>query len=182
MNILNALTLRSLKLNRKRTIVTIIGIILSAAMICGTFSLAASFQDLFIQRAIKTDGNYHATFHGVKPDQTKYITDNAYTKTAMLSRNLGFARFEQSAFEKKPYFFVKEYDAAAFQHMPVKLTAGRFPEKAGEILLSEEILQHGGGDYQIGDTITFDLGERIAENGQPLSDGLSYEETEQFVR
>lgn len=181
MNILNTLTLRSLKLNRKRTIVTIIGIILSAAMICGTFSLAASFQDLFVQRAIRTDGNFHATFHDVKPDQTKYITDNAYTKTAMLSRDLGFARFEESAFEKKPYFFVKEYDAAAFQHMPVNLTAGRFPEKAGEILLSEEILQHGGGDYQIGDTITFDLGERIAEDGQPLSDDLSYEETEQFV-
>ena len=47
MNILNTLTRRSLKLNRKRTIVTIIGIILSTAMICATITIAVSFQDLF---------------------------------------------------------------------------------------------------------------------------------------
>lgn len=181
MNILNTLTLRSLKLNRRRTIVTIIAIILSGAMICGTFTLAASFQDLFVQRAIKTDGNYHATFHNVYPEQIKYITDNAYTKTAMLSRNLGFARFEQSTSEYKPYFYVKEYDAAAFRHMPIELTAGRFPEKAGEVVLSEEIKKRGGEAYQIGDTITFELGKRIDEKGQHLADGTSYEKTERFV-
>lgn len=181
MNILNTLTLRSLKLNRRRTIVTIIAIILSGAMICGTFTLAASFQDLFVQRAIKTDGNYHATFHNVYPEQIKYITDNAYTKTAMLSRNLGFARFEQSTSEYKPYFYVKEYDAAAFRHMPIELTAGRFPEKAGEVVLSEEIKKRGGEAYQIGDTITFELGKRVDEKGQQLADNASYEETEQFV-
>lgn len=163
MNILNTLTLRSLKLNRRRTIVTIIAIILSGAMICGTFTLAAGFQDLFVQRAIKTDGNFHATFHSVYHEQIKYITENAYTKTAMLSRNLGFARFEQSTYKYKPYFYVKEYDAAAFRHMPIELTAGRFPEKAGEIVLSEEIKKRGGEAYQIGETITFELGKRVDE-------------------
>lgn len=181
MNILNTLTLRSLKLNRRRTIVTIIAIILSGAMICGTFTLAASFQDLFVQRAIKTDGNFHATFYSVYPEQIKYITDNSYTESAMLSRDLGFALFEQSTFEYKPYFYVKEYDAAAFHHMPIELTAGRFPEKAGEIVLSEEFKKRGGEAYQIGETITFELGKRVDENGQQLADGTSYEKTEQFV-
>jgi len=181
LNILNTLTLRSLKLNRRRTIVTIIAIILSGAMICGTFTLAASFQDLFVQRAIKTDGNFHATFHSVYPEQIKYITENAYTKTAMLSRNLGFARFEQSTYKFKPYFYVKEYDATAFQHMPIELTAGRFPEKAGEIVLSEEIKKRGGEAYQIGETITLEFGKRLDEKGRQLADGTSYEKTERFV-
>lgn len=181
MNIINTLTLRSLKLNRKRTIVTIIGIILSTAMICGTITLSASFQDLFVQRAIKTDGNFHATFCDVNLDQTKYITDNPYTKKAVLSRNLGYALFEQSTSENKPYFFVKEYDAAAFRQMPVQLTAGRFPEKAGEVLISEEIPKRGGKAYQIGETITFNLGERIDEEGQQLPDDLSLEEIEKLV-
>ena len=65
MNILHSLTLRSLKLNRRRTIVTVIGIILSAAMICGVATLVSSFQDLFIQSAKETDGDYHATFYDV---------------------------------------------------------------------------------------------------------------------
>jgi putative ABC transport system permease protein len=180
-NLLNSLTWRSLKLNRKRTIVTVIGIILSTAMICATITIAASFQDLFIRQAKQTDGNFHATFNDVNPAQVKYITGNAYTETAMLSRNLGFARFDQSTKEYRPYFFIKEYDATALRHMPIKLTAGRYPEKTGEILLSEEAVESGGEAYQIGETIAFDLGERIDPEGQPLPDDSVVEEDEQFV-
>jgi len=180
-NILNTLTGRSLKLNRKRTIVTIIGIILSAAMICATITIAASFQDLFVQQAKQTDGNFHATFYDVIPEQIKYITGNAYTETAMLSRNLGFARFDQSTKEYRPYFFIKEYDATALRHMPIRLTAGRYPEKAGEVLLSEEAVASGGEAYRIGETIAFDLGARIDPEGQPLPAEHPFEKSEQFV-
>ena len=164
MNILNSLTLRSLKLNRKRTIVTVIGIILSAAMICGVATLVASFQDLFIQSAKETDGDYHATFFDVSPDRLKYIADNPYTKTAMLSRDLGFALFKDSPYENKPYFYVKEYDTTAFAHLPVQLTEGRFPEKVGEVVVSEEIVSSSGDAYQIGDTITLEIGDRFDQD------------------
>jgi len=180
-NILNTLTQRSLKLNRRRTIVTIIGIILSAAMICATITIAASFQDLFVQSAKQTDGNFHATFYDVNPEQVKYIADNAYTEVSMLSRNLGFARFDQTTREYRPYFYVKEYDATALRHMPIKLTAGRYPEKAGEVLISEEVLESGGKAYRIGQTITFDFGERLDQEGEPLAAEQPFDETEQFV-
>ena len=48
MNILNKFTVKSLKLNKKRTIVTIIGIILSTALICGVAGLVSSFQNSLI--------------------------------------------------------------------------------------------------------------------------------------
>ena len=44
MNILNKLTIKNLKLNKKRTIVTIIGIILSVALICAVASMVSSFR------------------------------------------------------------------------------------------------------------------------------------------
>ena len=44
MNILKKLTNRYLMLNKKRTIVTIIGIIISAAMITAVATLATTFQ------------------------------------------------------------------------------------------------------------------------------------------
>ena len=181
MNILNTLTRRSLKLNLRRTIATIIGIILSAAMICATIAIAASFQDLFVQSAKSTDGNFHATFYDVNPEQVKYISDNAYTEVSMLSRNLGFARFDQSTREYRPYFYFKEYDATALRHMPIKLTAGRYPEKAGELLISEEVLESGGEAYRIGETIAFDFGERTDTEEEPLPADQPFDETEQFV-
>ena len=46
MNILSKLSIRNLKLNKKRTISTIIGIILSVALICAVASMGTSFQQL----------------------------------------------------------------------------------------------------------------------------------------
>ena len=62
MNILNKLTIKHLKQNKKRTVVTIIGIILSTALICGVAGLITSFQKTFVETAKNSQGNYHAIF------------------------------------------------------------------------------------------------------------------------
>ena len=54
MNVLKRLALKNLKMNKKRTISTIIGIILSTALICGTATLITSVQKTLIQNAIKS--------------------------------------------------------------------------------------------------------------------------------
>ncbi len=174
MNILNKLTIKSLKLNKKRTIVTIIGIILSGAMICGVASIAASFQDALVRSAIETDGNYHASFYDVEYDNIKYISDNAYTQESMLSRDLGYSKFEKSEMENKPYILIKEYDDKAFESFPITLKKGRLPEKAGELVVSEDIFRMGGPAYGIGQRVTLEMGRRIdvgVEMGQlPISE------------
>jgi len=53
MKILNKVSLKNLKLNKKRTVSTVIGIILSVALICAACTLATSFQATLIQNAIK---------------------------------------------------------------------------------------------------------------------------------
>ena len=174
MNVLRKLTLRSLMLNKKRTIATIIGIILSGAMICGVSSIAASVRDALVRSAMETDGNYHASFYDVEYGDIKYIRDNAYTQQAMISRNLGYSIFEKSQIENKPYIFIKEYDAKVFENFPITLKEGRLPEKAGEMAVSEDIFEMGGQSYGIGQRITLNVGCRMdggVELGQlPLSE------------
>ena len=58
MNILNKFTLKSLKLNSKRTIATSIGIILSTALICAVAGVFSSFQKTLIKHAVELDGSY----------------------------------------------------------------------------------------------------------------------------
>lgn len=62
MKLLNKLTITNLKLNKKRTIVTIIGIILSTALITGVATLVTSFRKSIINYAKETHGNYHYKF------------------------------------------------------------------------------------------------------------------------
>ena len=65
MNIVNKLTLRQLMLNKKRTLVTIIGTIISAAMITAVATLGLSFMDIMIRESIHANGEWHAKFLNV---------------------------------------------------------------------------------------------------------------------
>ena len=59
MNILSKISIKNLKLNKKRTISTIIGIILSSALICAVATLVTSFQTTLVENTINQTGYYH---------------------------------------------------------------------------------------------------------------------------
>ena len=76
MNLLNKLTLKNLKLNKKRSVVTIIGIILSVALITAVSSMVVSFRKSLIDYEIKNGGNYHYAFGNVPEEDFTYFDDN----------------------------------------------------------------------------------------------------------
>lgn len=63
MNVFSKVTLESLKKNRTRTIVTIIGIMLSAAMICASTTLVSSMQNFVLRCAIHIDGDWYGAVY-----------------------------------------------------------------------------------------------------------------------
>jgi len=76
MKILKNLAIKNLKMNKKRTISTIIGIILSTALICGTATLVSSFQNTLVQNAINETGYYHIKLEGLKENEIIEIKEN----------------------------------------------------------------------------------------------------------
>lgn len=180
MNILNKLTIKNLRLNKRRTIVTIIGIILSGAMICGSAAIITSFQDLLVESTKLSDGNYHATFYNVAYENTKYIKNNVFTDEAMLFKDIGYASLETTRNKNKPYLFIKSYDKKALENMPIVLKDGRFPEGDGEIVVSYNLFTNEGSKYSIGETITVSMGNRRDE-GVILGQNTPLTETEVFT-
>lgn len=71
MNILNKLTYKNLLLNKKRSVVTIVGIILSVALISAVASMVMSFKESLINYEKKTEGDYHYGFYGVSNDEVQ---------------------------------------------------------------------------------------------------------------
>ena len=94
MKILNKLTLENLKKNKKRTIVTIFGIMLSIALICAITTFIASFQQGLINRTIAKEGNYHIIVSNVKEEQAKYIRNNVNIETIATAQVLGYAKYK----------------------------------------------------------------------------------------
>ena len=181
MNILNKFTIKSLKLNKKRTIVTIIGIMLSTALICGVAGLVSSFQNSLIDWARTNDGNYHVTFKNVSSDKAQYVTENQKVKDYFISSSLGWANLEESKATNKPYLHVLAYDKKALENYGVVLTDGRLPQNPNEIIITESVLTGARVFLKIGDTITLNIGTRKSNDDYYLNDDALYTEGDESI-
>ena len=181
MNILNKFTIKSLKLNKKRTIVTIIGIMLSTALICGVAGLVSSFQNSIIDWARTNDGNYHVTFKNVESNKAQYVTENQKVKDYFISSSLGWANLEGSKTTNKPYLHVLAYDKKALENYGVVLTDGRLPQNPNEIIITESVLTGARVSLKIGDTITLNIGTRKSNDDYYLNDDNLYTEDDESI-
>ena len=154
MKILSKLTNKYLKQNKKRTIVTIIGIILSGAMITAVSTLAVSFQGFMIKVEKDATGSWEAIFEKVPYSQIKYIENNDKFEESMLKTDLGMA---DNQFSDEPYLDVRAYDQESLDSMAIGVEEGRLPENSKEIILSSTFYDGKGGEPQIGDTLMLSL-------------------------
>lgn len=165
MKVLNELSVKDLKLNKKRSIVIIIGIILSTALICGVAGLVTSFQKTFVETAKKNQGNYHTIFYDVPKDELKYIEENRGVKDYYLSEGIGYSYLPNvtvttsTGAEEKPYVNIIAMDNKFLNNMSIELQNGRLPESDDEIVVSARINQKFKTNYKVGDTITLNVGE-----------------------
>lgn len=168
MNIVNKLTLRHLRLNKRRTLVTILGVIISVAMIIAVATLGVSFIDLMKRQSIATEGEWHVQYQNVNKAQLNVIEADEATKKLVISKDLGYAPLEGSQNDNKPYLYIKSYNENGFEQFPIELMEGRFPKTKNELVISEEIASNAKVDYKIGDSLTLQVGERAAADGQEI--------------
>ena len=180
MNIISRLTQKHLWSNKRRTWVTIIGVMLCTAMICAVYTLVSSFRHFLIECEIYDNGSYHASFSALPYSQVSKLEANAEINATGLVRNRGAAQNLNIQNPDKPYLQVNECDAAALSILPVHLVEGRLPQTPNEILLPQHLQESGGVSLSVGQTITLDLGERSL-NGAALSLNKQYQEGETLV-
>lgn len=171
MNILNELTIKNLKLNKKRTIVTIVGIVLSVALICAVAGMVTSFQATLVNIAITDGGNRHLTIENVSKKDLKYFTNNSHVKSMYLSESFGYAKVDNIN-KYKPYAYVVGYTKSAFDNTTLKLVSGRLPENNKEIIVSVPF--KNSAKVKIGDTISLDIGKRVCTDGTILNQSNPY--------
>lgn len=171
MNILNKVTLKGLLKNKTRTVVTIIGIILSTAMICAVTTFASSLRNLMAESAEYEEGRWYGRSQNISAEESRRVLSLQEISEKGLCQKLGYAEIEGSQNEYKPYLKVIGADQGFFDLTPVHLTSGRLPENPGEILIPRHLDANGGIVLQEGDTLTLSLGERILiEDGEPCGE------------
>lgn len=164
MSILNRLTIKNLRLNKKRTIVTIIGIILSTALMVGIGLLFSSFQDLMIRDTIGYNGKYEANYGDVNLNKLNNIKDKDFTY--FYEKPIGFSKIESSN-EYKPYMYITSVNKEYFDEL--KLIEGSFPKNENEVVISNHVITNGGLNYKVGDIVTFTYGSRNIDGNITLA-------------
>lgn len=163
MNVFYKVTLESLKKNKVRTIVTIVGIILSAAMICAVTTFASSFYNYIGEYYKYVCGDWHGSAEEITWEKYTELWETGELEEATYNQILGYANI-QSENEYKPYLYIIGGELEKFtEQMPVHLLSGRYPQENTEILLPEHLKTNGNVTYDIGDTITLDIGERMLD-------------------
>lgn len=176
MNLMNTLTLKNLKLNRKRTIVTIVGIILATALLSALVTLVSSFQYSMIEYQKQKDGDFHVKFSNVKMSELSEFKNNRNIESTFETMGMGFAKLDGCKNEDKPYAYVMATDEAGFERGCFNLIEGRMAKNEDEIVIPRHLKTNGRIDIKVGDEITLDVGKRYDSNTESvISENCAYE-------
>lgn len=182
MTLLNKLTIKNLKLNKKRTIVTIMGIMLSVALITAVASMYASGIKSLIKYETIIKGDFHTAFYNVPTSDIDKFINNRNIEKLNITEGLGYAKID-SKNEDKPYAYLKGFTKDALNNLSVRLVKGRLPENTNEIIIPTHLKINGRLDLKLNDSITLEVGKRIDSKGSELSQSDKYQNTagEQLV-
>lgn len=159
MNIFQKYTARCLMKNKSRTIVTIIGILLSTAMVTAVIQAANSGLEYLKRAEIEQNGAYHAIFRNVSKEETEKLLQTDLIDDMTAWQEVGWALTE-STNASKPYLLIESIPADLENFVAVHLFAGRMPENETEIVLPKHLDYNGEVSFQIGDQFTLEVGTR----------------------
>ena len=174
MNILNRFTLQTLKKNKIRTLVTIIGIILSTAMFTAITSSIFSLQQYLIDIETDVDGAWYGRINDLnEKDLQELLKKDEITENSCIY-NIGYSALKDCLNPDKPYLCIESIDSTFTEMSSITLIEGRMPKNNSEIIISEHVLQNGGISYALGDTLNLEIGTREAGEGTVLGQQISY--------
>lgn len=164
MNIFGIITGRTMKQNRSRSVVTIIGVILSTAMISAVTTFGISLHRFFVDTSIRQEGNWHVILENVPGGMVNDLKKDERVEETGLITPAGYAkavRVTDTGY--RPYFFIESFSDQCMSMLNPKLVQGRLPENDSEVMVPQELLynQESGQEFHVGDTMTLELGDRM---------------------
>lgn len=179
MNIFHRFTLASLKKNRVRTLVTVIGIMLSMALMTAVIEGANSGMQYLVRAETERVGAFHGYWREVEADKVSELARaEDVNKTAAFYR-VGHAQVCDGEVKLTRYLQIESMGAGLTDLVAVHLTAGRMPENEREIILPDRYVEQVAR-VRVGDTLTLSVGQRTL-NGEPIAAHKEYEENEELT-
>ena len=184
MNIVNKLTLRHLKENKGRTLVTTFGIIVSVAMITAVFVAMASFLQLFADVSVVSDGNYAAQLNDVKLSSlSELYKDERIETVGLCDENYKQFKIDNGKSDRLATGSIGACDDGYFKMFIQADYDGTLPKTSDEIAVQSDFIENNELDWQVGDVVSIPCGIRTMTDKDGEFDVTgAYSKGEKFVR
>lgn len=184
MNIVNKLTLRHLKENKGRTLVTTFGIIVSVAMITAVFVAMASFLQLFADVSVVSDGNYAAQLYDVKLSSLDELyKDERIETVGLCDENYKQFKIDNGKSDRLATGSIGACDDGYFKMFIQADYDGTLPKSSDEIAVQSDFIEKNELDWQVGDIVSIPCGIRTMRDKDGEFDVKgAYSKGEKFVR
>ena len=161
MNMIFTLTLRNMLSNKKRTLLTLLTILLSISMITAILCGGWSLVDFLKEKEKVYGGDYHYYMEDLTWQQTQELTSQNNVGEVSLLRFAGNSFYGEKA--NSTMLSIGEIDENFIERFSLNqyLLAGRFPQDENEIVISKSFLKKNSMNIEIGDTLSLTLGSRI---------------------
>ena len=186
MKIVNKLTLRHLKENKKRTVITIIGIIVSVAMLTATCVSVTSLAAVYARDLLYMGGEWHAVLPSATAQQIETLEKNTDLKYVAAYKAMDSDIYSFNLHnDKRASLGIGDMGAGNRDYFAAFLTGkytGTIPKDNSEIMVYRSLLEKNGLHWNIGDKVTIDLGKRYIsdENGSSSFTSINYVVGETF--
>jgi len=174
------ITYRYLKGQRNRTLLTILGIILSVALISAIGTIIVSARGALITEAIRENGSHHAKFVEIDKNQINEIINHVGVSEVGVSKVEGATAVKETTEEEQedyglniPYRYIEieGYEKKTIEMLPFNLKEGRFPENSDELAIEYWMASYFDKEVKLGDKIKLTMGNRIIGNDEETQDG-----------
>ncbi|MBQ7847766.1 MAG: ABC transporter permease [Clostridia bacterium] len=155
MNVFLKITLKQLFKNKVRTAVTVVGIMLSTALICAVAASVSSATDFARRSTVYVDGDWHGRAQEVSVQTFEKVSKDSRVKKAVFAKTVGVALTDEESGQTALQVTALGTDAEAL--LSLHLTTGRFPEKENELILSTAYIERNGLSIKPGDTLELTL-------------------------
>ncbi len=181
MKIINKLTWRHLWVNRRRTVITLFGIIISVAMVTAVFTSVGSLMRSLSDITASYDGAWHAQYMNLQDKDVQTLSKQKNVKTIGLLADIGQMDCNTKEDSGRNETSIIAGNQNLFAINKMKPAAGRLPNNTRELMVTKSYLQRNKLNWKVGDTVTvqtasYPTGAQEAEatGGEPIVENRTF--------
>jgi len=171
--IVHDVTLKHMKMNKKRTIISVTGIALMVMLLTCVLVGKDTAYKYFVDLGTAKEGAYHFSVCNIDREKLETIRSYDEVKEVGVTEDLKLTDFDKTGNPAKPFLNIRRYSPQAMEWMGIEIVEGRLPENDTEIVISESATADGSA-VSIGDTIDAVTFKRYIRNNGEYDSFIAY--------